>query len=140
MGSFGENLTVEGLNEDSVYVGDHYTIGEAELVVTQPRLPCYKLGVRFGRDDMVKKFLASRRTGFYFAVEKEGVVETGATIEFLRRDQKRISVSDITRLYAFERDDLEAMQEAVHVNALPESWREYFQEKLEKHVQGSADS
>src|SRR5438045_1757784 len=65
---FGENFTTEGMFEDALYLGDRYRIGTAEVVVTQPRLPCYKLGVRFEDDQMVKRFLASRRTGFYVAV------------------------------------------------------------------------
>lgn len=132
-GAFGENFTIEGLLEDSVYIGDRYSIGEVELVVTQPRLPCYKLGVRFGRADMVKKFLASGRTGFYFAVTREGAVKAGDAIEFVRRDQARISVADITRVYAFEKDDLETIRHAMSVEALPESWRGYFQHQLETH-------
>src|SRR5438034_9405887 len=103
---FGENFTIEGLLEDSAYIGDRYRVGELEVVITQPRLPCYKLGVRFGRADMVRKFLASRRTGFYFAVKREGMVKTGDSIEFVGRDQQEISVADITRVYAFEKDDL----------------------------------
>src|SRR5437660_5266981 len=76
---FGENFTTDGLQEDLCYLGDHLSIGSAEVVVTQPRLPCYKLGIRFQSDDMVKRFLASGRTGFYFAVTREG--EVGATDE-----------------------------------------------------------
>src|SRR5437764_5873419 len=65
MGVFGENFTIDGLLEDSVHPGDRFSIGSAEVVVTQPRLPCYKLGIRFQSDEMVKRFLASERTGFY---------------------------------------------------------------------------
>lgn len=80
-GHFGENLTSEGLLEDDVHVGDRLRIGSAELVVTQPRMPCSKLGVRFGRLDMVKRFLDSRRSGFYLAVAHEGAVAAGDPIE-----------------------------------------------------------
>ena len=131
-GMFGENFTIEGLFEDSAYIGDRYRIGEVEVAITQPRLPCYKLGIRFGRADMIKKFLASRRTGFYFAVTKEGIVKAGDSIEFLGREQPEITVADITRVYGFEKDDLETIQRAMNVDALPESWRSYFQHKLEK--------
>ncbi len=133
-GMFGENFTIEGLLEDSVYIGDRYRIGEAEVVITQPRLPCYKLGVWFGRADMVKKFLASRRTGFYFAVKREGIVQAGDSIDFLGRDQQGISVADITRVYAFEKDDLGTIQQAISVEALPESWKGYFQHQIEKQA------
>ena len=133
-GMFGENFTVEGLLEDSVYVGDRYRIGELEVVATQPRLPCYKLGIRFGRADMVKRFLASRRTGFYFAVTREGIVEAGNSIKLLARDQQRISIADITRVYAFEKDDLGTMQQALSLEALPNSWKGYFQQQIEKRA------
>ena len=133
-GMFGENFTVEGLFEDSVYVGDRYRIGELEVVATQPRLPCYKLGIRFGRADMVKKFLASRRTGFYFAVTREGVVEAGNPIELVGRDQQRVSIADITRVYAFEKGDLETIQHALSLEALPESWKSYFEHQIEKQA------
>jgi MOSC domain-containing protein YiiM len=72
MGMFGENLTTEGMLENEVHLGDRFLIGSAEVIVTQPRLPCYKLGVRFGADDMVKRFLASTRTGFYFSRHARG--------------------------------------------------------------------
>ena len=67
-GMFGENFTTEGLLEDALNVGDRFRIGEAELMVTEPRLPCYKLGIKFGRTDIIRRFLQSRRTGFYFAL------------------------------------------------------------------------
>ncbi len=97
-GMFGENFTVEGLLEEEVNIGDRFRMGAAEVVVTQPRLPCYKLGLKFGRPDMVKRFLASRRTGFYFAVLKEGQVEAGNAIELLSRDENKVTVADIVRV------------------------------------------
>jgi MOSC domain-containing protein YiiM len=131
-GMFGENFTVEGLFEERVLIGDRFRIGEAEVIVTQPRLPCYKLGVKFGRADMVKRFLASRRTGFYFAVLREGTVEAGNAIELIRREEESVSVADITRVYAFEKDDLQTIKRAIKVAALPESWKDYFQKQIEK--------
>ena len=74
-GHFGENLTTRGLLEDAVHIGDVFRIGSALTRVTEPRMPCFKLGIRFGRADMVKLFLAARRTGFYLAVLEEGAVE-----------------------------------------------------------------
>jgi len=131
-GMFGENFTTEGLLEDAVNVGDRFSVGQAELMVTEPRLPCYKLGIKFGRPDIIKKFLQSRLTGFYFAVVKEGEVKTGDAIELLSRDANRIAISDITRLYAFEKDDLKTLRRAVKLKALSESWREYFQRQIQK--------
>ena len=135
MAMFGENFTVDGLLENSVHLGDRFSIGSAEVVVTQPRLPCYKLGIRFGADDMVKRFLASGRTGFYVAVTREGEVGAGDTIEALARDANAVPVSDITRLYIakrYEPDDVEAVRRALRVVALPESWKAYFRDRLQK--------
>jgi MOSC domain-containing protein YiiM len=131
-GMFGENLTTEGLHESSVHIGDRFRIGTVELVVTQPRVPCYKLGIRFERPDMVQRFLRSRRTGFYFAVAQEGILREGDSIEVVIRQANSLTVADITRLYAFERDDRETLQQAVHLKALPESWRNYFAEQLDR--------
>lgn len=131
-GMFGENFTTEGLNESSVNIGDSFRVGSAEVMVTEPRMPCYKLGIKFGRSDILKRFLASGRTGFYFSVQREGEVEAGDSIELLARDEHNVTVADITRLYTRDRDDLELMRRAIEVEALPDSWRDYFRERLEK--------
>jgi len=131
-GSFGENLTTEGLDESAVQIGDRFRIGTAELVVTQPRLPCFKLGIRFARPDMVKRFLQSRRTGFYFAVAQEGELSGGDPIELVARQTKSLPVAEITRLYAFQKDDREMLQRAVRLEAPPENWRSYFKAQVQK--------
>ena len=131
-GMFGENLTTEGLREDSVNIGDRFRIGSAEVMVTEPRLPCYKLAAKFGRDDIIKRFLHSGRTGFYFAVMQEGEVGTGDGIELVSRDEHSVTVADITRLYVREKDDMGTLRRAVQVTALPESWRMYFGKRIEK--------
>ena len=95
-------------------------------------MPCYKLGIKFGRADIIKQFLASRRSGFYFAVAREGMVSAEDSIELIGREQHDISVADITRLYAFEKDDMKAVRRAIEVNALPESWKGYFRHQVEK--------
>jgi MOSC domain-containing protein YiiM len=133
-GMFGENFTIAGLLEETVHIGDRFRLGAAEVMVTEPRMPCYKLGLKFGRADMVKRFLASRRTGFYFAVLQEGELKAGDTIEPLSRDGNGITVADITRLYAFERDDLKLLRRVVQVEALPESWRGYFQHQIQRYA------
>ena len=133
LGMFGENFTTNGLLEDSVHIGDQFSVGSAEVVVTQPRLPCYKLGLRFQADDMVKRFLASRRTGFYLAVTREGEVGAGDEITVIARDPNAVPVSAITRLYVAKRysaDDAASVQRALQVAALPESWKAYFEERL----------
>jgi MOSC domain-containing protein YiiM len=129
-GMFGENLTIEGLREESVHIGDRFQVGSAHLMVTQPRLPCYKLGIKFGRDDILKRFLASGLTGFYFAVLKEGDVAAGDPIRLLHRDEHEVKVADITRLYRKDRHNLDLLRRALAVEALPESWRDYFLERL----------
>ena len=133
-GMFGENLTTEGLLEDAVYIGDGFRVGQTELMVTEPRMPCYKLGIKFGRADIIKRFLASRRSGFYFAVMREGMVSAGDALELIGREQKDISVADITRLYAFEKDDVKARRRAIEVDALPENWKGYFRHQIEKQA------
>ena len=133
-GMFGENFTTEGLLENAVYIGDRFRIGETEVMVTEPRMPCYKLGIKFGRADIIKRFLASRRTGFYFAVMRDGMVGAGDAMELIGREQQEISVADITRLYAFEKDDVKGLRRAIEVEALPESWKGYFEHQLEKQT------
>lgn len=131
-GMFGENFTVEGMLESEINVGDRFRIGSAELVVTQPRLPCYKLALKFGRDDIIKRFLESGRTGFYFAVLKEGEVGASDSIEMMSRDANELTVAGVTQLYLDGGKDLEALQRALRVNALPDSWRVHFERKLGK--------
>jgi MOSC domain-containing protein YiiM len=135
LGIFGENFTFDGLSEHSAHLGDRFSVGSAEVVVTQPRLPCYKLGVRFGSDDMVRRFLASGRTGFYLAVAREGEVGAGDDIEPISRDDNAVPVSEITRLYIAKRydsEDVKSLGRALQVTVLPESWKKYFRERLEK--------
>ena len=131
-GMFGENFTTEGLHESTVNIGDRFRIGDAELMVTEPRMPCYKLGIKFGRSDILRRLLASGRTGFYFAVLKEGKVTAGDAIKLTGRDEHGVKVSDITRLYARDKDDLEMMRRALEVESLPLSWRDYFLQKIEE--------
>ena len=143
MGMFGENFTIDDggpglpdgqeLPEESVHRGDRFSIGTAEVVVTQPRLPFYKLGIRFGSDDMVKRFLASGRTGFYVAVLREGEVGAGDEIEVISGEANAVAVSEITRLYVAKRfgeAEIRAVRRALRVEELPESWKGYFWERL----------
>jgi MOSC domain-containing protein YiiM len=139
-GMFGENLTTEGLLEEAVYIGDRFRIGQAEVMATEPRMPCYKLGIKFGRADIIKRFLASRRSGFYFAVVKEGMIGAGDGIELIGREQQDVSIDDIVRLYAFEKDDLKWIRRAIQVKALPENWKGYFQHQLEKRTASKSGS
>lgn len=135
MGAFGENFTIEGADEDTVFIGDRFSIGSAEVVVSQPRLPCYKLGIKFESDDMVRRFLASGRTGFYLAVASEGVVGAQDAVTLLSHDPDSVSISEITRLYLarkLDATDVDLARRALTLKALPESWKEYLQEKLNR--------
>ncbi len=130
-GAFGENLTIEGWREGEVRIGDRFRAGSVELVVTQPRMPCYKLGIRFDRPDLVKRFLRSGRTGFYFSVSREGEIGAGDRLERIAQDAGRVTVSDIVTLYAAKKQiDRDLLRRASELSALPESWREYFRERL----------
>ena len=132
---FGENFTTDGLLETSVHIGDQFSVGSAKVVVTQPRMPCYKLALRFQADEMVKRFLASGRTGFYLAVTHEGEVGASDDITVIARDPNAVPVSEITRLYVAKRysdDDVASVQHALQVEAFPESWKGYFRERLQR--------
>ena len=129
-GAFGENFTTSGLLEKDVCIGDRFTIGAAEVVVTQPRLPCFKLNLKFNRDDMVKRFLASHYSGFYLRVLREGEVGAQDEIVPIHRDENRVSVLDTLRLYLHESNSSELRQRALQVEYLPPSWRKEFSEQV----------
>ena len=134
-GAFGENLTVSGLTETSVRIGDRFQIGTAELLVTQPRLPCYKLGIRFGRPDMETRFLRSGRTGFYFSVIREGELEAGDAVAIVARAEDSMTVAEIVALYQAERPDADVVRRAGELAALPLGMREHFRRRL--HAPGA---
>ncbi len=126
---FGENLTTEGLSED-VRIGDRFRIGTAEFVVTQPRMPCFKLGIRFGRMDLLKRMLRNGRTGFYFAVTAEGEVGAGDSIESIERLDEGLTVADVVRLYTVDAKNQELLRRATQTSRLPDSWKGYFRKRL----------
>ena len=132
-GMFGENLTTQGLNEDMVNIGDQYQIGTARLVVTQPRMPCYKLGIKFGRMDILKKFVNSQRPGIYYKVLKEGELGIGDNIKLIYRDKNNVTINDIVRLYINDHnneENISKMRRATRLGFLPESWKIYFGQKI----------
>ncbi len=131
-GHFGENFTVDGMDEESVLIGDEFSVGTARVIVTEPRMPCSKLSVRFGRPDMPKRFLQSQRTGFYFGVVDEGEIQAGDALELVSKHPDGLSVADVTSLYTTERGNVELLKKAILVPALPESWSGYFEHQLER--------
>ena len=133
-GMFGENFTTSGLAEDELHVGDRFQIGSAIVMVRQPRTPCYKLAAKFQRDDMLERFLLSGRSGFYFSVEQEGSVAAEDDVQLLKRNQDGITISEMNRLLVRDKYNQELLRKAIHTAALPEDWREYFAERLERPV------
>lgn len=129
-GVFGENFTTAELLEETVHIGDRFRVGSAHFVVTQPRMPCFKLGIRFNRPDMVKRFLQSGRTGFYLAVAKEGEVGSGDSIELLNRDEHNVTIADVVNLYRGDATNQELLRSVSELPSLPDSWREYFRKRL----------
>jgi MOSC domain-containing protein YiiM len=139
-GAFGENFTSDGLLETGINVGDRLRIGSAEFVVTQPRMPCFKLGIRFDRADMVKLFLKSGRSGFYLKVVEEGEVDAGDAVTLTARDERgvsvadhdehRVSVADIVTLYTAPQVSEDLLRRAIDLPALPHGWRERFRQRL----------
>jgi MOSC domain-containing protein YiiM len=129
-GSFGENFTSEGLNEMRVNVGDEFRVGRARVVVTQPRQPCFKLGLRFGRADMIRRFHESRLSGFYVAVTEEGEVGVGDEFELVKRDENNISVADLYDIFSGDETSPVILRSALRIAAIPEDWKDYFRKLL----------
>lgn len=131
-GMFGENFTTSGLAEDELHVGDRFQIGSSIVMVRQPRTPCYKLAAKFQRDDMLERFLLSGRSGFYFSVEQEGSVAAEDDFQLLKPNQDGITISEMNRLFVRDKYNQELLRKAIHTAALPDDWREYFAERLER--------
>ena len=130
-GMFGENLTTEGLREEDAYIGDQFRIGEtARVKVTQPRIPCYKLGIRFGRTDIIKRFLASGRSGIYFSVLEEGLINAGDTIARIHEDERRLSIAEVNRAYVRTRENIALVRRIVSLEILPRGLHDDFAEQL----------
>ena len=127
-GMFGENLTTEGITEESVSIGDRFRVGSAVLQVTQPRMPCFKLGIRFGMSSMVKRFWQSGRSGIYFSVVEEGDVAAGELVERIAAGPEEISVADVVRLYRGDETSAELLERALRA-PLSGSWKEELRER-----------
>lgn len=139
-GMFGENFTTEGMFETEINIGARFRIGSAELMVTQPRMPCYKLGIRFGRTDIIKRFLVSERSGFYLSVLKEGEVEAGDEVVPVEKNASGVRVVDVTRLYSSDKHNVDLMRRAIATEGLPADWRDYLEERLKAQSAGKLRS
>jgi MOSC domain-containing protein YiiM len=129
-GSFGENFSIEGLLESETRVGDWLRIGAAEFLVTQPRLPCFKLGIRFNRPTMEKRFLQSRRTGFYAGIVREGEVGAGDEITFAERPEDSLTILELVDLYVDPLADEAQLRRALAMPALSTAWKRHFAARL----------
>ena len=129
-----ENFTVEEMLEDMIHVGDVFRVGDALVEVTQPRVPCYKLGIKMGVPGFEKKFLVSCRVGYYLRVLEQGEVGAGDAFGRVRTDPERMTVREICHLLYFEPENLEGATKALRIRALSPGWRQSFEERLAKTV------
>ena len=126
-GQFGENFTVEGMPEDAVYIGDVFQVGGARVEVTQPRVPCFKLGMRMGLPKFPKQFMASERVGFYLRVLEEGEVGAGDEIVRVETGPQRMTVRAVHHLLYFDGKNIEGAAKALRIPALSPGWRGSFE-------------
>lgn len=129
-GAFGENLTVEGLLESEARIGERFRVGDAELAITQPRTPCFKLGIKFARPQIVKEFLRSERSGFYFAIVRPGAIGAGDAIERVHAEPESPTVTELVRLSVADEIDAATLRRLVALPGLAAVWREEFAKRL----------
>ena len=125
-GDFGENLTTAGLMEGDIYLGDRLRIGSAEIVVTQPREPCITLNARLDTKDLSALIRKSGRSGFYFSVVKEGIIKNGDSIEYVNRDENRVTVSDFNQIINGEPEIMDIILRASKIDTLPPKLKSQF--------------
>ncbi len=121
---------METLDEKSIYIGSTYRLGEAEVQVTQPRFPCFKLGIKFNDPSMIKSFMNFGRPGVYFRVLKEGMIKEGDTLELLEQDQIRFSITEFVDLYFSDKKDIERVKEILTIPSLNHEWRAQFERMI----------
>lgn len=137
-GQFGENFTLSGLLETTVNVGDVFSVGEAVIQVTQPRVPCWKLEHKMGVHKFVKQFGNSERVGFYMRVLEEGLVEAGQPVTLVEADPQKVSVHDINHLLYIDRSGIDVAYRALEIEALSPGWRGSMKKLIQKHESRSA--
>lgn len=129
-GTFGENLTVEGIDLTTAIVGERWRVGRTVLRVTEPRIPCFKLGIRMGDNAFVDRFADAARPGTYLAIEQEGEVGAGDTVDLLARPRHGITIGAVERAYRGDADLLPLLME---LDDLSESWRSWASRRLARH-------
>lgn len=132
-GHFGENFTIAGLPDNDVCVGDRYRIGEAVFEVTQPRVTCFRVGLRLNEPKMPNLLVSQRRPGFYFRVITEGRVRAGDDVVRIRRGRHELSVADVDALLYLPNRDLDRLRKVVDIPALSPGWQQSFRDMLEAH-------
>jgi len=130
-GAFGENLTLSGLDESAVHIGDVFRAGEAEVQVSQPRQPCHKLNKIFGLPDMAGRVQRSGYTGFYFRVLRPGRLAPGSELTLLRTDDQRVTVAAANEVMYEDRKNLQKTRDLLALNALSDEWKETFRARLQ---------
>lgn len=130
--AFGENLSVSGLHEDNICIGDIFQIGTALVQVSQPRQPCKTLAARYGRNDIIKRVIDSGKTGFYFRVLEEGDVRNRDELVLRHKDSGRITITFANHIYHHDNRNCEAIKKILSLSTLSESWRHSFQKLQEK--------
>ena len=134
-GSFGENLTVDDLDDAEVCLGDQLEIGTARFQVTQPRLPCFKLGIAIGRPDFVKIFHESGRNGFYLRVIQEGLIKAGDTIRKISNDDpEAVTLAEFVNIYRTRSTTGRILHQLASLSSLPNSWKLWLKEKVKVEV------
>ncbi len=132
-GFFGENLDISGgVFDDKLHVGDRFAIGDVELEVMQPRMPCFKLAMKLNDKSFIKKFANERRLGFYFSVLKEGTIEAGQQLTSTFVSENSITIDEIVELYFFDKDNKTLIHKALQTERLTDSWKEFLQKRLDK--------
>ena len=137
-GEFGENFTVSGLGDRDVCIGDRYRIGEAEFEVTQPRVTCFRVGMRLGVPEMPNLLVSQHRPGFYFRVITEGLVRAGDDIVLTRRGRHELTVADVDALLYLPDRDMDLLRKIVEVPALSPGWQQSFRDMLVEHEKPGA--
>jgi MOSC domain-containing protein YiiM len=131
-GQFGENFTTDGMTDEIVHIGDVFHIGGTLVEVTQPRVPCFKLGIRMGIEGFHKQFAENCRVGFYLRVLEEGEVGAGDEVTRVREASARMTIREIMHLLYFEPDNIEGAKKALEIPALSPGWRQSFVDRIEK--------
>jgi MOSC domain-containing protein YiiM len=131
-GQFGENLTTEGMLESDVHIGDRYQVGEVVLEVSQPRSPCYKFAIKMGTAESLSVCINSAKTGFYFRVLSEGVVQSGDRIEIEYSNDTAPTVEEVHRLYYLDKRNIDGLTRAAQCNSLAEDWIDEFENRIRK--------